>query len=61
MNPKHGMWLGMDSMGYKDSPNLYAYCGQNPIDFVDPMGLNKNGPAEKNSKLGKPVMGPEVV
>lgn len=37
-HPRHGMWLGLDPKGYIDSPNLYGYASQNPIDFVDPLG-----------------------
>ena len=39
MDPRHGAWLSPDPLGYVDSPNLYAYARQNPIDFVDPSGL----------------------
>ena len=38
MDPRHGAWLSPDPLGYVDSPNLYAYARQNPIDFVDPSG-----------------------
>ncbi len=39
MDPRHGLWLSHDPLGYVDSPNLYAYAGHNPIDYADPSGL----------------------
>lgn len=39
MDPRHGLWLSHDPLGYVDSPNLYAYAAQNPIDYADPTGL----------------------
>ncbi len=40
MDPRHGLWLSHDPLGTVDSPNLYAYAGQNPIDYADPSGLS---------------------
>jgi RHS repeat-associated protein len=39
MDPRHGLWLSQDPLGYVDSLHLYAYAQQNPIDFADPSGL----------------------
>jgi RHS repeat-associated protein len=39
-----GRFLQTDSIGYDDGLNLYAYCGNNPIGFLDPMGLCKEQP-----------------
>lgn len=39
-NPAIGRFLSEDPMGFAGSgPNLYAYAGDDPIEFVDPWGL----------------------
>ena len=37
-NPYIGRFLQTDPMGYGDGMNWYAYCGNNPLVFVDPSG-----------------------
>lgn len=38
MNPLHGLFLSPDPLGYANSPSLYVYAAQNPIDLIDPDG-----------------------
>ena len=34
-----GRFLQPDPTGYTDGLNLYSYCGSNPVNFRDPLGL----------------------
>ena len=40
-SPEFGRFLQPDPIGYSDGMNMYAYVGNNPVGFVDPMGLCK--------------------
>lgn len=33
-------WVSEDPAGLDDGPNLYAYVGGNPLNLIDPLGLN---------------------
>ncbi|ARN56564.1 hypothetical protein STSP1_00947 [Sedimentisphaera salicampi] len=38
-SPKIGRFLQTDPLGYFDTINPYAYCGNNPVNWIDPWGL----------------------
>ena len=38
-DPQQGRFYTRDPIGYEGGINLYAYCGNNPIMGIDPMGL----------------------
>ncbi|KAF5529573.1 insecticidal toxin complex [Fusarium phyllophilum] len=36
--PWLGRWMSPDSLDTVDGPNVYAYCGNNPVNWTDPSG-----------------------
>jgi len=38
-DPETGRWLSKDLIGIAGGLNLYVFCGNNPVNFVDPLGL----------------------
>ena len=52
-SPNLGRFLQTDPIGYADSINWYAYCGNNPVVFVDPLGLCGKGIGNYLKKSGK--------
>ena len=38
-SPETGRWLSKDPIGISGGLNLYQFCGNNPVNFTDPMGL----------------------
>jgi RHS repeat-associated protein len=49
-DPETGRWLSNDPIGISGGLNLYAFCANNPVNFVDPMGT---GVFKILSSLGK--------
>ncbi|RME82046.1 MAG: hypothetical protein D6785_08330, partial [Planctomycetota bacterium] len=56
-DPDTGRFLSPDPLLFKDGPNLYAYCQNDPVNFVDPFGTSgiwdsiKNGASQGWSSL----------
>lgn len=61
-SPGLGRFLQTDPLGTADSYTRYAYTGNNPTNFVDPMGLKgKSKGAPGGVKTIKPVHNPEIL
>ena len=39
-NPEIGRFIQPDPLGQIPGPNIYAYCNNNPINWVDPWGMD---------------------
>ena len=53
-SPAFQRFLSQDPMGYQDDPNPYLYARDNPLSFVDPLGLD---PSAKSPGRGGPGNG----
>ena len=40
-NPPYGRWLNRDPIGEDGGENLYAFCGNSPIGYFDPLGNDR--------------------
>ena len=53
-DPATGRWLSKDPIGLSGGLNLYAFCGGNPLNDMDPYGLEKES---QTSPFGRGVQG----
>jgi RHS repeat-associated protein len=58
-DPKLITWLQPDPLGEVDGLNVYAYCGWDPFNKIDPFGLQVGinpGPAPSTGPIGMPYV-----
>ncbi|MBI9019938.1 MAG: RHS repeat-associated core domain-containing protein [Verrucomicrobia bacterium] len=54
-DPVTGRWLSKDPIGISGGLNQYVFCGNNPVNFVDPMGLYWfRQPWQESGVVGRP-------
>jgi RHS repeat-associated protein len=54
-DPDSGRWLSKDLIGISGGLNQYEFCQSNPVNFVDPMGLD--GYSSTEADIGSAGMG----
>jgi len=56
-SPKLGRFLQNDPIGYDGGMNLYEYCGSDPVNFSDPLGLQYSGGVRTDAPRDTPYWG----
>jgi RHS repeat-associated protein len=52
-DPVTGRWLSNDPIGISGGLNQYAFCGNNPVNRIDPFGLDWFGGGDDGWSLGR--------
>ncbi len=47
-DPQQGRFISEDPLGFEGGLNLYRYASNDPVNFIDPFGM-QDGPANQNS------------
>jgi RHS repeat-associated protein len=59
-DPTTGRFLNRDPIGYAGGLNLYAYCRNNPVNLIDPLGLCGEGGLEVDGTDDDPIIRGQV-
>ena len=58
--PTTGKWHSNDPIGISGGLNQYVFCGNNPVNFTDPFGLEEFTRAQLETALGNVQWGQQV-
>ena len=59
-DPTTGRYIEADPIGLNGGLNIYGYANQNPLTFIDPLGLAGASPFGSSSSAGPPLGFPDV-